>query len=102
MKVTLRCAKRKDGENYECAMVLNGSTRWFSAMGQVQSSTASKFDLFVETMKSFDRSVSRREIEQALPGMTKSMITRYLKDALNEGIIVRTGHGLYRAVENVH
>lgn len=59
-KLILACAKRKDGKNYECTMLLNRTTRWFLAIEQIHPPAASKFDLFVETVSAFGRSVKTK------------------------------------------
>jgi RecA-family ATPase len=96
-QVILECAKRKDGEKYERVLTLNRATRWFSMSDQVVHRPPAGYDIFVETMRGFNRAVKRQEINAALSGrIPKSTITRYIGEAIEKGHIIKERRGLYR------
>lgn len=102
-QVILECAKRKDGEKYECILTLNRATRWFSISDQIPQRPPSNYDLVVEAVKGFNRDVKRAEINAALSGkVALATISRCLSEAVNKDDLNKFGHGLYRFNENSH
>lgn len=93
----LECAKRKDGENYDCLLTLNRQARWFSISEQVIQRTRTSYELVVDAVKSFNQEVKRVQINEALSGkIGQATITRCLNEAVSKGDIIKTGHGLYQ------
>jgi replicative DNA helicase len=79
-RVTLTCAKRKDGPNYERVLRLDRARRWFEATDEAPVRSVTNDDIVLEAMESVgEREMQTAEILSAVGGRVKQ---RTLMDCL--------------------
>ena len=98
-QITVTCAKRKSGENYEIVMNLDRETRWLSSTQAAPSRPVTNDDKVLEVLRAVPN--KRREtndLERALVD-TKIMSRRTLMVCLgrlvSRGVITKPRRGLY-------
>jgi putative DNA primase/helicase len=86
-RVTLTCAKRKNGSEYERLMILDQHTRWFSLSEEIPTKPATNTDLILEFINSSGRSrIKTSEVENYFEGkMSDRTVRASLKRLLELG-----------------
>lgn len=85
-RVTLTCAKRKDGAGYERVLRLDRGRRWFVATDEVAVKPCTNNDLVIEVMERADSQISTAEIERMLVGkMARSTVMKCLNRLADQG-----------------
>lgn len=93
--VTLACAKRKSGENYEYALELNRVTRRFTCLEEIQCE-ATAHEKVLWAVLGTQGEVKRSTINAALDGeVSERTITRCLTRAIERGEIISPKKGCY-------
>jgi len=93
--VTLACAKRKSGPNYEVTLKLDRPTRWFTALGAAIR-IPTNYELVVGTIRDAGNLVKRSAIDAALKGKVPvRTITRHLNEAVSRRELISPKKGFY-------
>lgn len=100
-RVTLECAKRKDGENYECSLRLDRAARWYSFTDERPPALPSNDELVLEAMRADERAELRAtEIIHALAGrVSKSTVKRCLERLAARGQVKLRRRGVWTLTE---
>jgi hypothetical protein len=97
-RVTLTCAKRKDGAEYERVLRLDRVARWYRVSEEQPARPPTNYELVVEAVRAFARPMKRAEVIEKLHGrVTIRTIERSLTDAVESGDLTRDGRGGYCA-----
>lgn len=94
-RITLTCAKRKDGPEYERSMVLDQEKRWFSAG---QDTPQIKPPTTKELIRSaITKTMSKSEIIDALKskGFSVRTIENCIREDVKAGFITKINRGIY-------
>jgi hypothetical protein len=95
--VTLSCAKRKSGENYEYQLELNRDRRWFKCGEEIQRGPTA-YEKVLWVVLGTPGEVKRSTINAALEAEVRERtITRCLARAVERGEIISPKKGLYVA-----
>jgi hypothetical protein len=93
--VTLACAKRKSGANYEVSLKLSRASRWFTALGAA-TRIPTNYELVIRAVHDAGPLVKRHAIDAALKGKVPvRTITRHLNEALSRGELTSGRKGVY-------
>lgn len=98
-RITLTCAKRKDGPEYEKPMILDHEKRWFS-LGQ--DTPQNKPPTTREVVRSvITKDMSKSQIIDALKGKNLSIrtIENSIREDVKAGLIRKIDHGMYAPAE---
>jgi replicative DNA helicase len=100
-RVTLTCAKRKDGANYERVLRLDRVTRWFTATDEAPAKPVTNDDLVLEAMRGL--AVHEMKSSQIQTAVSGRVATRTLPDCLNrllsQGKVAKIRQGWWALVE---
>jgi hypothetical protein len=101
-RVVLTCAKSKGISFPDTVMKLDSNGRWFTTTDEDAPKVPSSYERVVETVKGFNREVSRADIEEALKSLSASTIGKRLKSAVEIGDLRSPKYGFYCSSEVAH
>jgi RecA-family ATPase len=101
-RVVLTCAKTKGISFPDTVMKLDANLRWLTKTGEDAPRTASSYERVIETVKKFNREVSRGNIEKAVKSISPSQIGKHLKTAVEIGDLNNPRYGFYCSPEVAH
>ncbi|HEX5731515.1 MAG TPA: DnaB-like helicase N-terminal domain-containing protein [Blastocatellia bacterium] len=98
-RMTLSCAKRKDGPEYDVVMHLNQSTRWIGAVDTAVTRIPKTREIIRSVVKERMR---KTEIIAALKekGIPESTIEKWLKKDIEDGYLRSPRRGLYEPAQS--
>lgn len=91
-RVTLKCAKRKDGEPYERTMLLDRKARWFTVADETPKTNPTCFDVVVSLVAMRGR-MKKADVVETLKGQCGE---RVIENALSDAAKLRKLHKLKR------
>jgi RecA-family ATPase len=100
--VILSCAKTKGETFADVVLQLDRDSRWFVATNEAVPKTATSYERVVESVKAYNRTVKRKEVEEAMTYLSKSQVGKHLAEAVDNGHLVSPKYGHYCAPEVTH
>ncbi len=99
-RITLTCAKRKNGGRYEFLLRLNEKTRWLEKTNDVPKRPVTNDDLVLEAIRGLGGTmIAARKIEEALKAKVKrSTVRNCLKRLYESGKVTSPRRGCWSAV----
>jgi len=97
--VILHCAKSKGARFEDVVLRLNEETRWFSPTNEPPLRTMSSYERVVTAVRNHGGVIQRKELDALLPQISKTTITRQLREAEKLGDLVKPKIGHYCARE---